>query len=232
MENLLWLALALIGWAVYSVALAASPHPEELERRGLPALALWISVLGRASFLRHNSGPGTLHLPLTEQPWWLEALSPLPRQEVPGESVPPSAPLHPRIRLTPAVSWLAPAVLLLLVTGCGSTPLDKARMEYARALRVATTTNSRFREQSRDFQEKNIRRIGPHTAAAAQWQGAFVVKRQPVEDQIRRCDEVLSNANDLLLLSDDVRGIPEAKNATACVGTLRDLIAKLFDGGL
>lgn len=122
--------------------------------------------------------------------------------------------------------------LLLLSSACATTAIDKARLEFARTTRAATSTNARFRVQSRAFQEANIRRIGVHTTAAAQWQAEFVVKRAPVEEQIRRCDEILSEASDLLLLSDDVRGVPAAKNATQCVTRLKDMIGKLFDGGL
>jgi len=146
-----------------------------------------------------------------------------------GDTNPRISGQFPRL---PPVTTLAIGCLFAFASGCASTVIDKARLEYSRTLKAATAVNAKFRTQSRAYQEKNIRRIGPHTPAAEQWQKEFIVKRVPVEDQIRRCDEILSEASDLLLLSDDVRGVAAARNATACVSTLKDMIAKLFDGGL
>lgn len=53
-----------------------------------------------------------------------------------------------------------------------------------------------------------------------------------MDDQIRHCDTLMSEASDYLLLSDDKRGVVAAHNATTCVSALKEMINKLFDGGL
>ena len=122
--------------------------------------------------------------------------------------------------------------LFAFASGCATAAIDKARLEYARTLKAQTAIQSRYKLQQKEFQRKNIERIGAHSAAAAAWQAEWIVKKSPVEDQIRRCQGILDEASDFLLLSDDKRGLATVANASACVSAEKDMIGKLFDGGL
>lgn len=123
-------------------------------------------------------------------------------------------------------------VCLLLATGCATSGIDAARIEFKRALSVEQSTKTRFRDQAQRFAEANIRRIGVHTPAAQQWMAEFRARRVPVEEQIKRCESTIDDASELILLSDDRRAPQAAKSASSCVSALRDMVAKLFDGGL
>ena len=223
-DALVTLVLAL-SLSVSSVVVALTPHPSTVQTQLLRTLLL---LLGRWSFLRHGAkpgdSPGTLHLPGLAQP----APQGEPLAEIEDIATGP----HPRGVGGPQLGLAVPMLALALsLTACLTAPIDAARIEYGKSLKVMTSLRTRFKAQSKAFQEKNIRAIGAHTPAAEQWQHEFVVRRQPVDDQIRRCDEVLQETSDLILLSDDRRGIASAKSASACVATLRDMVVKFFDGG-
>lgn len=118
-------------------------------------------------------------------------------------------------------------LLAALLAGCVATALDRARVNHARVLEVAAATNARLRERSRALQEERIRRIGPRTEAAATWRAAFVDRRRPLEDQVRRCDELLSEAEGLLLL-DDGRGPVAVEAAAGCEAVFRKAVDEFF----
>ena len=154
---------------------------------------------------------------------------PHPKISGPAEAVPPTVP--------PQGSGIVGCVLLVgfltaFSSGCMTSSIDKARVEYARALKATTAIQSRWKLQNKEYQRKNIERIGVHTPAAFAWQREWVVKKAPVEETIRRCQAILDEGSDYLLLADDKRGLASAQSATACAAAMKDQIGKLLDGGL
>ncbi len=152
-----------------------------------------------------------------------------------GDTPPQGSGNFPRIA---APSKLPPAGVLIIgflfafSAGCALSAIDKARAEFTRTLKAQTAIQSRWKLQNREYQRKNIERIGVHTVGAEAWQKEWIVKKAPVEEQIRRCQSILEEASDFLLLSDDKRGLATVSNAVACVSAEKDMIGKLLDGGL
>lgn len=132
----------------------------------------------------------------------------------------------------PGAGVLIIGFLFAFASGCALSGIDKARAEFTRTLKAQTAIQSRWKLQNREHQRKNIERIGVHTVGAEAWQKEWIVKKAPVEEQIRRCQSILEEASDFLLLSDDKRGLATVSNAVACVSAEKDMIGKLLDGGL
>jgi hypothetical protein len=234
-RGLLWAALIVVPLLhrKLSVIVGKRPRPEP----GQPWYPFWYAM-GILSGAVWADAPGSVKAIGAPMP--AGRLVPPPGQWTsPGGlrsgDTPPQGSSGSYARIDPPK--IPPAVLVIgflfaFGSGCVTTAIDKARVEYGRALKAQTQIQSRFKLQQKEHQRKNITRLGIHTPAAAQWQAEWIVKKAPVEDQIRRCQAILDETSDYLLLSDDKRGISGAGAATACVSSMKDQISKLFDGGL
>lgn len=120
--------------------------------------------------------------------------------------------------------------LFLLLSSCATSAIDKARTQYSNALKVTTATQGRYKTQELDYLLALAKSSKTKQDALRAYE-AYKIRRQSVEIEVTRCQSIMDEARDLLLLDNDERGIQAAKNATDCATSLRDKVAKLFDGG-
>lgn len=136
--------------------------------------------------------------------------------------------ISPRISRNKVAGFLL--LGFLVVSGCASTAIDKARVQLGSALDVMYSAQGRYKTQELVYLLDSAK--PPQTKQGAlRLYEAYKLKRQPVEEEITRCQVIADEARDLLLLSDDVKGVPAAENAAKCASSMLDKVNKLFGGG-
>lgn len=234
-----------------SLFAALFPHPTDLQAGAARVL---LQVLGRLSVLPHGVG---LRLPLVAQvpkapasaapPFCVRCGGAPLREgrpifhnvgctEIPDRKASPSAdtiPDLPSMVTAPRVS--APLAMLLglslvLSSACLSAT-DHARAQLTQALKLATSVQQKFKAQDAGFQIKIV-----ETATSAP-EGAKALlswreRRKAFTGAAQRCDSVIEDAADQLLLSDRAAGVNAARQAQLCAEGLRESLLKIFDGGL
>lgn len=133
----------------------------------------------------------------------------------------------PRI---PSVAALLLGLGLVLSSACLSAT-DHARAQLTQALKLATSVQQKFKAQDAGFQIKIV-----ETATSAP-EGAKALlswreRRKVFTGAAQRCDSVIDDAADQLLLSDRAAGVNAARQAQLCAEGLRESLLKIFDGGL
>lgn len=143
-------------------------------------------------------------------------------------------PALPSMVTSPRISSVAAMLLglgLVLSSACTRDTLDAARVQYSNALKASTAIQGRFKVMDARFQLDIAQPPRTREEALAALL-AYRQKRRIVHDEILRCQGIMDEAAEQLLLSDKQAGINSAAAAQTCAASMRDKVNKLFDGGL